>query len=70
MRRETDKLMWYRLTRMQKNLETAFEGRAVRIRGLSVFKHLKGGQVPETDTSFPFWRLKAMAAITVVALWA
>lgn len=55
---------------MQKNLETAFEGRAVRIRGLSVFKHLKGGQVPETDTSFPFWRLKAMAAITVVALWA
>lgn len=52
---------------MQKNLETASEGCLIRIRVLSVFKHLKNGQVVEkANFSFPLWRLRATAKITSV----
>lgn len=52
---------------MQKNLETAFEGCLIRIRVLSVFKHLKNGQVVEkANFSFPLWRVRATAKITSV----
>lgn len=59
------KALW--VTRMKKTI--AFEGCLVMIRVLSVFKYLKVGQVLEKQSSIPFWRMPAMAWITLVCTY-